>query len=239
MSKLRYTSEIIVVVDGTSEDQSYPKAVSAAANLPQVKVVGYPQNKGKGYAIRFGMAESKGRIIAFIDAGDDIRPNGLSMMLEHFEWYKADIVVGSKRHPVSRVNYPWQRKILSYGYQILVRFLFGLKIRDTQVGLKCYRREVIEKVLPRLVIKTYAFDIEILAVANFLGFNRIYEAPVNLTLEFGNSSVLTSKKLWYYIYFFLIDTLAVFYRLKFLHYYADKNRRLWRQDPGLTFPARR
>jgi glycosyltransferase involved in cell wall biosynthesis len=237
LEKLRYTSEIIVVVDGTSEDRSYQKATEVAKKLSGVKVVGYPANKGKGHAVRYGMAVSKGKIIAFIDAGEDIRPNGLSMMLEHFEWYKADIVIGSKRHPVSQVNYPWQRKILSYGYQILVRILFNLRVRDTQVGLKCYRREVVEKVLPRLVIKTYAFDIEILAVANYLGFNRIYEAPVNLTLEFGKDSNLTSKKLWYYIYYFLIDTFAVFYRLKLLHYYADSNSKNWIQDPVLTFPV--
>jgi glycosyltransferase involved in cell wall biosynthesis len=235
VSKLRYSVEIICVVDGWSDDNTYIYARQYAENISGLKVVGYPNNKGKGNAVRFGMAKSTGTIIAFIDAGMDINPNSLSMLLEHFEWYKADIIVGSKRHPVSKVNYPWQRRILSYGYQILVRILFGLKIRDTQVGLKCYRREVLEKVLPRLIIKAYAFDIEILAVANYLGFHRIYEAPVEVWLDFGKNSVVTSKKLWSFVYHMLLDTLAVFYRLRILRYYSDSNKRKWIYDPDLNF----
>lgn len=235
LKSLRYSSELICVVDGTSADDTYNKALSVASSSSGIHVIGYPTNKGKGHAVRFGMAKAKGKIIAFIDSGMDINPNGLSMMLEHFEWYDADIIVGSKRHPVSKVNYTWQRRIFSFGYQMLVRLLFGLKIKDTQVGLKCYRREVLEKVLPRLLVKTYAFDIEILAVAHYLGFTRIYEAPVEVYLDYGKNSTLTSKKLWYFIYKMGLDTLAVFYRLRILHYYSDNNRRHWVYDPELCF----
>src|SRR3972149_1684697 len=231
LSKLRYSSELICVVDGTSEDETFVNA----SKVPNVKVVGYPTNKGKGHAVRFGMAKSKGEIVAFIDAGMDINPNGLSMILEHFEWYNADIIVGSKRHPVSKVNYPWQRRILSMGYQFLVWLLFGLKVRDTQVGMKFFKREVLEKVLPRLLVKHFAFDIEILAVANDLGYKRIYEAPVDIKLRFGGASTLTNQKFLRTVFAMLKDTLAVFYRLKILHYYSDENKRKWRFDPELNF----
>lgn len=235
LDKLRYPSELICVVDGTGEDKTFDRASKAFPVISKVKVIGYPTNKGKGHAVRYGMAKSTGDIIAFIDSGMDINPNGLSMILEHFEWYNADIIVGSKRHPASKVNYPWQRRIFSLGYQLLVRMLFGLRIKDTQVGLKCYRREVLEKVLPRLITKTYAFDIEILAVANYLGFKRIYEAPVEVHLDFGNNSTLTNKKLWHFIYAMFLDTLAVFYRLRILNYYSDSSLRKWVYDPELNF----
>jgi dolichol-phosphate mannosyltransferase len=235
LDKLRYRTELICVVDGAGADNTFQYASKLCTSHKNLKVVGYPTNKGKGFAVRFGMAKSKGDVIAFIDSGMDINPNGLSMILEHFEWYDADIIVGSKRHPVSKVNYPWQRRIFSLGYQILVRVLFGLVIKDTQVGLKCYRREVLEKVLPRLIVKTYAFDIEILAVAHALGYTRIFEAPVEVYLDFGNSSNITSKKLWYYIYRMFLDTLAVFYRLRILNYYSDHNNRKWVYDPELNF----
>lgn len=234
LDRLRYPSELICVIDG-KVDRTYSNALKFAKKTQNLKVVGYDTNKGKGYAVRFGMAVSKGDVIGFIDAGMDINPNGLSMLLEHFEWYSADIIVGSKRHPVSKVTYPWQRKILSFGYQILVFILFGLKIRDTQVGLKFFRREVLEKVLSRLLVKTYAFDIEILSVANYLGYNRIFEAPVDIELNFGKSSALTSQKFIRTIFAMLIETLAVFYRLKILHYYSDGNKRKWRYDPELDF----
>ena len=201
----------------------------------KIKVVGYKNNLGKGHAVRFGMSKSKGDIIGFIDAGFELNPNSLSMLLEHFEWYNADIIVGSKRHPASKVIYPWQRKVLSFGYQTLVKLLFGLKVRDTQVGMKFYRREVLEKTLPRLLVKAFAFDIEILAVANYLGFKRIYEAPVELRMKFGGASTIANKGFIKTIWNMLWDTMAVFYRLRIRKFYDYKNRKNWITPEYLTF----
>ncbi len=234
LDQLRYPSELICVSDG-STDRTLSAIQSFAKDKKNIKAIGYETNKGKGYAVRFGMAESRGDIVAFIDAGMDLDPNGLSICLEHFEWYNADVIIGSKRHPASKVEYPWQRKILSTGYQLLAFLLFGLKVRDTQVGLKLFKREVLEKVLPRLLVKRFAFDIEMLAVANYLGFSRIYEAPVEIHLNFGGTSVLTSNKFLKNVIAMLLDTLAVFYRLRILNYYADSNNRKWRFDPELNF----
>ncbi len=234
LDKLRYPTELICVVDGRI-DETFDRAKKFAEKNSNTHVIGYDTNKGKGYAVRFGMAESKGDIIAFIDSGMDIDPNGLSMLLEHFEWYDADIMVGSKRHPVSKVHYPWQRRILSIGYQLIVWILFGLRIKDTQVGLKFFKRGVLEKVLPRLLVKRYAFDVEMLAVANYLGFKRIFEAPVEIKLNFGETSSVTNQKFIRTILAMLTDTLAVFYRLRLLRYYSDHNKRKWRFDPELNF----
>ncbi len=227
LDEIRYPYEIICVVDGRV-DKTFEKAEKVARRFPKkIKVVGYDNNLGKGHAVKYGMARASGDIVGFFDAGFDINPNGLSMLLEHFEWYRADVVVGSKRHPASKVFYPWQRKVLSFGYQMLVRVLFGLNVRDTQVGLKFFRRKVLEKTLPRLLVKAWAFDIEMLAVARHLGYTRIYEAPVELKMEFGGTSVLTSKKFLKTIVGFMLDTLAVYYRLNIVRYYDDKNRKNW------------
>ncbi len=234
LQKLRYPSELICVIDG-KVDNTFENASRFASKYPNVKVIGYETNKGKGYAVRFGMGQSHGDIVGFLDSGMDINPNGLAMLLEHFEWYDADIIVGSKRHPVSKVDYPWQRKILSMGYQVLVLTLFGLRIRDTQVGMKFFKRGVLEKVLPRLLVKTFAFDVEILAVANYLGYKRIYEAPIDVTLSFGGTSTITSQRFIRTVFRMLWDTLAIFYRLKLLGYYSDKNKRKWKFDPELNF----
>lgn len=227
---LSFPYELIVVVDG-EVDRSRQEA--SRVRCPRLFVTGYRTNRGKGYAVRYGMAKSRGDIIGFLDAGGDIRADGLAMMLAHYRWYNADIIVGSKRHPVSKVNYPRSRKILSWGYQMLVKVLFGLNIRDSQVGLKLYRRVVLQDVLPRLLVKQFAFDIEILAVAYHLGYTRIFEAPVEL--DFSGASSITSKNFWRVIFLTLWDTLAVFYRLKVLHYYDNTNKRKWRFDPELNF----
>lgn len=234
LDKLRYPTELICVVDG-KVDNTFERASEFSKPYKNFKVIGYETNKGKGHAVRFGMAASLGEIVGFIDSGMDLNPNGLSMLLEHFEWYKADIIVGSKRHPVSKVDYPWQRRILSIGYQFIVWILFGLNVRDTQVGMKFFRREVVEKVLPRLLVKRFAFDVEMLVVANYLGFKRIFEAPIDITLRFGGTSTITNQKFFRTVLAMLTDTLAVFYRLRILGYYSDKNQRKWRFDPELNF----
>jgi len=230
LAKTRFPYEIIAVIDGKTVDHSYQRA--KRLKIPSLKVIGYQDNRGKGYAVRFGMARCRGDKIAFIDSGMDIDPNGISMILEHMEWYGADIIVGSKRHPASQVEYPLLRKIYSLGYQFLVRLLFGLKIRDTQAGLKVARREVLEKVLPRLLVKRFAFDVELLSVANYLGFRRIYEAPIKLDRErFDFSSTIRFQT----ILEMLTDTAAIFYRLRILRYYRDGNRRKWKFDKDLNF----
>lgn len=225
MNQMRYDYEVIVVVDGMP-DRTYQNAKRVKSN--KVVVLGYKQNLGKGHALRTGMGKSKGEIIAFIDAGMDLNPNGLSMLLEHFEWYQADIIVGSKWHPVSKVTYPFQRKILSLGYGFLVRALFNLRVKDTQLGMKFFRREVLHKVLPRLLVKKYAIDIEILAVSDRLGFKRIYEAPIELDWNDVNSTI--SKNLIISSWNMFWDTLAVFYRLKLLRHYDVTRRK--RQLPS-------
>jgi len=227
LEKVRYDYEMIVVVDGRV-DKTFENAKKVKSS--KIKVIGYNKNHGKGYAVRYGMVRAKGDPIAFIDAGMEIDPNGLSMLLEHFEWYNADIIVGSKRHPASKIDYPWQRKFLSWGYQMFCRILFGLNVRDTQAGMKFFRREVLEDVLPRLLVKQRAFDIELLSVAKRLGYKRIFEAPIEMDWGKGGGIVVPS-----WIWSMLIDTLAVFYRLRILHYYDDSNKRKWRYDPDLDF----
>jgi len=229
LKKIRYDYELICVVDGR-EDKTFEKAEKIVS--PKIKIVGYKQNHGKGYAVRYGMVRAKGDLIAFIDAGMDINPNGLSMLLEHMNWYDSDVIVGSIRHSASKVYaYPLKRKIYSRGYHLLTKFLFGLRITDSQRGLKIFKREILEKVLPRLLVKKYAFDIEILAVAYRSGFKKIHDGPVELDASKYKYSSVTFGTAWA----MLLDTLAVFYRLKILRYYDDKNKRKWLYDPDLDF----
>ncbi len=222
LQKIRFNYEIIAVVDGIKTDSSYQLIKKLV--LPQLKVFGYPENNGKGYAVRYGMKQAQGNYVAFIDAGMDIDPNGISMILEHMLWYEADIIVGSKRHPASKVDYPLSRKVLSWGYHLLTRCLFGVKVSDTQTGLKVFRREVVEAILPRMLMKKFAFDIEMLSIARRLGYNRIYEAPIKLDKQrFQFSSTVK----WQTAFEMLWNTLAVFYRLKILRYYDDENNTAW------------
>jgi glycosyltransferase involved in cell wall biosynthesis len=212
----KYDYEIICVVDGLLDNTEKEARKVKSKHLT---IESYLENKGKGYAVRYGMRKAKGELISFLDSGMDISPKGIMMLMAHMEWYDADIVVGSKRHPVSRVNYPPLRHILSYGYHMGVKMLFSLPLTDTQSGIKIFKRKVIQKILPRLLVKRYAMDIEMLAVARHLGFERIYEAPIEV--RFDKS---TSRIRWSTAFHMAWDTLAVYYRLKILHYY-DTSRK--------------
>lgn len=219
--------EIICVIDGVVDNT---REEAEKVKSSRVKVVGYKTNKGKGYAVRYGIVRSSGDLVSFLDAGMDISPKGIMMLMAHMDWYNADIIVGSKRHPVSRVNYPFLRHVLSIGYHLGVKLLFGLPLSDTQSGIKIFKRSVLEKVLPRLLVKRYAMDIEMLAVAKKLGFNRIYEAPIEVTFDKRTSSIS-----WKTTLKMALDTLAIFYRLRILRYYNDNNTRNWVYDPELDF----
>lgn len=220
LSGLPMPYELIVVVDGL-EDKTYENA--RILKNKNIKIFSYEKNRGKGYAVRHGMLKAKGDAIGFIDAGMDLKTSGIGMLLDYMLLHDADIVIGSKLHPDSVVEYPMQRKILSWGYRTLTRILFGFGVRDTQVGLKLFRKKVVKEVFPLLVVKRFAFDVEILAVSYARGYKKIYEAPVRLTFNWGSSIAnFTSGSFWKVIFSMLWDTAAVFYRLKMLHFY-DKS----------------
>lgn len=223
LEKIRYDFEIVAVVDGKNIDKSYE--LIKKIRLPKLKHYTYKYNHGKGYAIRFGMARTKGDYIAFIDAGMEIDPNGLSMLIEHLEWYQADIIVGSKLHPASIIKYPFFRQIFSFGAHLIARFLLNINVHDTQAGIKLFKRNVLIKVLPRLLVKSFAFDLEILAVAKHLGFSRIYEAPIKLNFVVNGTHL--NNSFFKTAFYCLLDSLAIFYRLRLLRYYDDKNNRRW------------
>jgi len=227
LNELNRPFEIITVVDGRKTKSDHTIELAKKLKDKNLKIYFYPENKGKGYAIRYGMARAKGGVIAFIDAGSDLHSKGIGLALEHMKWYDADIIIGSKRHHASKVFYPWRRKVLSFVVQKVTRFFFGLNVSDTQTGLKVFKREVLVKVLPRLMVKRWAFDLEMLAVANHLGFKKIYESPVEINYNFQSNIGISAVEN------FAIDYLAIIYRTYILHYYDDNHIDRWEGDPNL------
>lgn len=211
--KSKKTFEIICVVDGAS-DKSEENARKAAKKYIEIKVYSYKINYGKGYAVRYGMKKAKGRVIGFIDAGWDLDYEDILRFLDIMKKQKADIVIGSKRHPESIVHYPNFRKIFSLGYQFYVKSLFGLSVNDTQVGMKIFKKKIIDQVLPTLKIDGFAFDIEILSISQKLLNAKIVEAPIRVILDENFSTIkikggflINSIKVFW-------DTLSIFYGLR-------------------------
>ncbi len=215
--------EIIVIDDGSS-DNTYDEAARFAASNPCVKLLRNQTNLGKGGALREGFKLSQGDMIVFIDADLDLHPRQLQLFFEYMNRENADVVIGSKRHPQSKLFYPFHRKIVSMVYFFLVKLLFRLPIHDTQTGLKLFKREVLQKVFPQMLVKKFAFDLELLVLAHKYGFT-ISEAPVVVDYR---PNIGRKIKRWVRpndIYTTWWDTMAVFYRLYILRHYDKYTER--------------
>jgi glycosyltransferase involved in cell wall biosynthesis len=212
--------ELLVVSDGSIDGTA--ERLLESRSEQGTRVLHYDRNLGKGYAVKAGSLAAHGEWLALVDADLDLDPASIPDFLEAAQREELDFAIGSKRHPDSVVHYPRSRRIASWCYQRLNRMLFRLDVRDTQVGLKVFSRRVAEDVVPLLLVKRFAFDLELLAVARSLGYGRIRELPVRLEYRFSGSgvgSLAALGALW--------DTAAIFYRLRILQTY-ERKRRLFR-----------
>ena len=215
--------EIIVSDDG-STDGTYRAACEIARSNPRVRVVRTRPNAGKGWALKKGAGVARGEDIEFHDADLDLHAEQFGTLYDVMRVTGADAVIGSKRHPRSKVEYPFLRRVISFTYYALIRILFGLGLTDSQTGIKLFRREPLLAALPQLVVKRFAFDIELLLNLHRLGC-RIAEAPVTIRFARPLSRIAPGE------YFSTLrDTLAVFYRLRVLKFY-DRPRLMAEECP--------
>ena len=207
--------ELIVIDDG-SKDETYENAWKAARGYNNIIVKRIRRNRGKGRALKYGFRFAKGYLVVFLDADLDLHPEQIRNLFKIMNKDGADVVIGSKRHPESKLNYPWHRRIISNVYFFLIKIMFGLPLRDTQTGIKLFKHEVLKKIFPKVLIKRYAYDLELLVNAHHLGY-QIAEAPITLNHQrfIGRISMKD-------LYHTGIDTLAIFYRMYILKYYNGK-----------------
>jgi hypothetical protein len=171
--------------------------------------------------VKVGALASHGEWVALVDADLDLDPASIPQYLELARREQLDFAIGSKRHPDSIVHYPRSRRIASWCYQQLNRVLFRLDVRDTQVGLKLFNRRIVDDVVPLLLVKRFAFDLELLAVAAALGYGRVRELPIRLEYRFSGSQLRSRA-----VARALVDTAAIFYRLRVLRTYQRKRQLL-------------
>lgn len=219
--------EVLVVCDGSTDDTA---ARVRGIGDPHIRVLHYEYNHGKGYAICYGFPHARGRLVGWLDADLDVEPQSILFAVSRLMHSEIDAVIGSKRHAHSVVDYPLIRRALSKGFQLLTRLLFRVAVADTQVGAKVFRREMLDVVAPLLLIKRYAFDLELLAVGVEFGFDRIEEMPIRLHYRFNGTRVnrrAVVRMFW--------DTLAIAYRIHLCHWYvrqfsAHQRKRAYTRD---------
>ncbi|TSC92663.1 MAG: dolichol-phosphate mannosyltransferase [Candidatus Berkelbacteria bacterium Licking1014_85] len=186
--------EIIVVDDGSKDDTF---AIAKKIKFPNLHILHLQNNHGKGFALKFGFKKSHGNIIVFMDAGGDFQPAQLVRFTNPLKNNSADIVIGNKWDKRSNIKYPIKRIIFSKIYHGLVELLFRLKIRDTQVGLKAFRREVLENIIPKIKSNGYIFDLELLILAKKNNFKIIENSVIlNFTHSGGNIKITSIVKMF-------------------------------------------
>lgn len=185
-------SEIVVINDG-STDGTGEAAGTAAKEHPNVRVVSYSPNRGKGAALQAGFAHCTAETVVFLDSDLDLPPEQLPGFVNEFERLGVDVLVGAKRSAMTPGRYPALRRFLSLTFVLINRFLFRLPIHETQTGLKAFRRSALADTLPHLTTARYAFDLELIVRIRKAG-GSMAEAPV--TLAKGSSSGLSLGTLW-------------------------------------------
>ncbi len=170
--------EIIVVDDG-STDETGSLAGSILVEVPNFTLLRLASNQGKGAAVRSGVGQARGSIIAFADADMASSPSGLDRLFERLEF--CEVALGSRSHPDSTINCADPGRIL-FGrvFNRFVRSVSGLEILDTQCGFKAFRGPAAKLLFHLSRIQGYAFDVEILMLASKLTM-RIQEVPVDWT----------------------------------------------------------
>ena len=169
-------AEIIVVDDGSS-DETAAVVREFSANDPRIRLVSYWPNAGKGYAIRRGALETAGERILITDA-DLSTPieelERLALALEHH-----DIAIGSRgiEQSLVRKRQRWHRQTMGKVFNVLMRGITGLPYADTQCGFKLLRRAAARAIFAEAVVDRFAYDVEILMLANRHGFS-VAEVPV-------------------------------------------------------------
>lgn len=221
LETLGETFEVLVVCDGSNDGTA-----AEVGNIadPRIRVLHYEQNRGKGHAICFGVAHANGNLVGWLDDDLDIEPQAIVAGVQRFEHAEIDAVIGSKRHRASQVDYPPFRRLLSWGFQLFARLLVQVNVRDTQVGAKVFRREMLDVVVPLLLIKRYAFDLELLAVGVEFGFDRIEEMPIRLHYRFTGTSIDRQA-----VQRMFLDTFAIAYRIHLRHWYVRQFSALQRE----------
>ena len=186
--------ELIVVDDG-SLDGTTELVERAAADAPELRLIRLAENRGKGYAVRSGVVNARGRLILFADA-DGATPPEEYQRLHSAVGHGADLAIGSRalRNDAVRVRTRIHRRLIGRVYHAFVRICGVHDIADTQCGFKLFRGPVAHALFSRMRTNGFSFDVEVLLMARLGGF-RVTEVPINWVHQPGSRINLVSDSL--------------------------------------------
>ncbi len=176
LSKVNYSYQILVVNDG-STDNTFQIVENLKEKIKNLEIVGYEKNRGKGEAVSFGMLNTKGDNILFMDADNSTEIKEIEKFIPFLNDF--EVIIGSRYLPDSNIvlKQPLYKRVLGGGGRLLTRFLILPKIKDFQCGFKLFKRNSAKEIFKRMRVKGVLFDVEVLAIARLLGY-RIKEVGI-------------------------------------------------------------
>lgn len=192
--KSRFQSFELIVVDDGSFDHTPDFVDEFAEQCPEVRLITYVPNKGKGHAVRIGMLAASGDLILFNDADGSSPIDELDKLLDSIK-NGADIAIGSRAKPDENrvVNALAYRKYLGNTFNLIVQGLLLPGIYDTQCGFKLFKKEMAHDIFSVARLDRFAFDVEVLYIARLRDY-KISEIPINWTnVEGSKVNVFTDS----------------------------------------------
>jgi dolichyl-phosphate beta-glucosyltransferase len=172
-----WNAEVIVVNDG-SQDDTADIVRSVAAKDSTLRLVENPGNRGKGYSVRNGMLNARGKIVLFSDADLSSPIEEAPKLLQALD-AGADVAIGSRwlRAETQTQRQPLYRQLFGRVFNLLLRLTLGLQFKDTQCGFKAFKHPAVQAIFPLQKIEGWGFDPEILFLARKFAF-PVKEVPV-------------------------------------------------------------
>lgn len=182
---LKIPYEIIFVNDGSTDNSI---DIIRNCNKTNIHLISYAKNRGKGYALRTGIKNSRGDIVFFTDCDTAYGLDVIAEAIKIFERTNTDIVIGSRRlNNEGYKNYSFLRHISSSIFSFIVNLILRLSLSDTQCGFKGFQGDCARNIFSQCKIDGFGIDFEVLYLANKMGYS-IEQMPVSV-LYHSNSSV--------------------------------------------------
>ncbi|MFB3922468.1 MAG: dolichyl-phosphate beta-glucosyltransferase [Terriglobia bacterium] len=178
VSTRNFPCELMVVDDG-SRDETPDILKRFQERHPAVQILRNEPNRGKGFTVRRGVLAARGEFVLFTDADLSAPIEEANKLLGALESTGADVAVGSRAldRRLIGVHQPWRREMAGRVFNLMVRLFTGLEIRDTQCGLKLFRRASTARAFELQRVTGFGFDPEVLFLIERLG-GKIVEVPV-------------------------------------------------------------
>lgn len=163
--------QVVIVCDGCRDETEKVARAWKTIDTMTVDVVAYGVNRGKGYALRRGMARTTGDVVAFLDADGSTSPAEFALLIPPILSGQCHVVAGSRRHGESVIpkKQPWKRRLLGGLFSLYTRTILSLPLYDTQCGCKLFRGDLGRKLFNLAREDGFAIDLEILYMAQLFG----------------------------------------------------------------------